>query len=72
MPNIIGCRRRVLMPTSCAPVGDCISARTALPSKVSLSNAISAADSASATPNSTSLFSVKRMPAICTGSARYS
>jgi hypothetical protein len=26
-PNLIGCSRWVSMPTSCAPVGDCISAR---------------------------------------------
>ena len=35
MPNISGCSRSVSMPTSCAPVGDCISARTPLPSSVS-------------------------------------
>jgi hypothetical protein len=61
MPNISGCSRLVLMPTSCAPVGDCISARTALPSSVSLSSAMSPMLSASATPNITSLLAVKRM-----------
>ena len=34
MPNISGCSRWVSMPTSCAPIGDCISARTPLPSSV--------------------------------------
>ena len=44
MPNISGCSVLVLMPTSCAPVGDCISARTPLPSSVVRSSTISAAE----------------------------
>ena len=41
-PNISGCSRWVSMPTSCAPIGDCISARTPLPSSVMRSSTISA------------------------------
>ena len=42
------------MPTSCAPTGDCISART-LPSSVMRSNTINAAANTSASANTSSL-----------------
>ncbi len=70
MPNINGCRRLVSIPTSCAPVGDCISARTPLPSSVMRSNTIRAPLNSSASANTSSL-----LPANCacpsfTGSVR--
>ena len=52
------------MPTSCAPVGDCISARTPLPSSVVRSTTISAALNASASANSSSLLAANCAPPI--------
>ena len=48
------------MPTSCAPTGDCISARTPLPSSVMRISTISAPLNSSARPNTSSL-----LPANC-------
>ncbi len=58
------------MPTSCAPVGDCISARTPLPYSVFFSVTISAALKASASASSSSLLAANCAEPMATGSVR--
>ncbi|MCY1547423.1 hypothetical protein D9M68_834850 [compost metagenome] len=76
MPNMSGCRRCVLMPMSCAPVGDCMSARTPLPSSVVRMSTMSAPENSRASANTSSLlpanWAVPSGSGICTGSVRKS
>ncbi|MNC88962.1 hypothetical protein D3C83_48450 [compost metagenome] len=58
------------MPTSCAPVGDCIMARTALPISVKRSTPSNARLAPTAKAKITSRLAEKRAPAISTDSVR--
>ena len=57
------------IPTRCAPVGDCIMARTALPSSVKRMTASITRLTASAKAKTTTRLAPKRVPAISTGCA---
>ena len=70
-PKTAGCNRRPSIPTSRAPVGDCIIARTARPSRVARNTKIRPRPRPIAPANATSRFAVNPTPATDTVRERY-